>query len=214
MFLQAFCTKNQAKKIIEKYPDFVQSVLNGEKVFDVPLKPSRLKELIDFIETNYHSSDIMSMLTPLGITYKTVMKLTDEIPNTELLMQTLEENPYILTKIHGLGFKKIDDVALKINPDLIHSDKRMQALIRYVLTETANSEGHTLIPLSKLRIEANDKAPECIKHFDKFIDDKEFITKVGSLVGLKHYYWTESFIYNKILVNWCRFRGQSSYRSS
>ena len=58
------------------------------------------------------------MLKPLGVTYAMIKKLLTEEPNPVLLKQEIEKNPWILTKINGLGFKRVDDLAL-IRQDLV-----------------------------------------------------------------------------------------------
>lgn len=213
IFLKSFCTKRQAEEIVDKYPKFIDDVLDGELNFSLSLKPNKLADLIAFINENYASSNIMIMLSPLGVTWKTITKLIDDQPNTQLLMQTLEENPYVLTKVHGLGFKKVDDIALKVNPDLLTSKHRMKALIRFVIQDSANGEGHTILPLSKVRIEANNVTPECVEYFDELIEDPDFITKSGSMVGLTSNYYNESYIYNRVqeLSKNCNVKAPEGY---
>lgn len=83
------------------------------------------------------------MLKPLGVTYTMIKKLLFDEPNPVLLKQQLEDNPYLLTKINGLGFKKVDNLALKLKPEFINSTERLVAFIKYYFTDLGDSKGHT-----------------------------------------------------------------------
>jgi len=65
----------------------------------------------------------------------------------------LEEDPYLLTEIHGIGFTKADEVAFKIMQE-VPPDKRTRACIRHVLFEAMGSKGHLCMPYTKLLSEA------------------------------------------------------------
>lgn len=197
-FLSSVCTTAQARKIIQAHPDFIQRVIDGETKFDVSFSDEKMTEIVDKIQENYLIADVITMLIPLGITYNMIKKITGDVPNPVLLKEILHDNPYILTRIHGIGFKKIDEVALKINPELKGSEKRLRALIAYVFNETANGDGHTLMPLSELRIAISQNAPEASKHLDAVLADEELMFKAGALVGLRAYYDNESFIHNTV----------------
>ena len=62
-----------------------------------------------------------------------IKKLLMHYCNPTLLKKDLLDNPYILTKINGLGFKRVDGLALKLNTDLKVSNKRTYAFLNYYL---------------------------------------------------------------------------------
>lgn len=64
-----------------------------------------MEKVKEKIINNYLISDIIVMLKPLGITYTMIKKLLSDEPNPVLLKQEIEKNPWILTKINGLGLK-------------------------------------------------------------------------------------------------------------
>jgi exodeoxyribonuclease V alpha subunit len=119
---------------------------------------------------NYVISDILIMLQPLGVTYTMIKKLLNNEPNPELLKQKLNDNPYILTEIHGLGFKIVDGLALKLNPDLKVSNKRTYAFLNYYLREIGESNGHTWVTFDFLENAVRDNIIECEELYYKILD--------------------------------------------
>lgn len=84
------------------------------------------------------------MLQPLGVTFNKIKKLISNEPNPSLLKEKLIDNPYIMLEIRGFGFKTVDQLALKINPDIRISAKRVYAFLKYYLEELGNNSGHDL----------------------------------------------------------------------
>ena len=148
MFLQSIISPWIAENLINAYPNVVNDVANGTlKEIDYNLvkgvREFTWKRIKEKIINNYLISDIITMLKPLGVTYTMIKKLLADEPNPALLKQQLEDNPYILTRINGLGFRKVDDLALKLKPELINSTERLVAFIKYYFTDLGESKGHT-----------------------------------------------------------------------
>jgi exodeoxyribonuclease V alpha subunit len=198
IFLTAVCTKKQAEDIVRLHPKFIDEVIAGKREFSVGnIKIAKMHQIITHVEENYVISDIMVMLTPLGVTYKMIQKITNDIPNTQLLKETLHNNPYILTRIHGLGFKRVDELALKINPALIDSEERARSLITYFMNQKGMDEGHSMFPESELRMTFAENAKEATPHLSKLLADENLIKSYQSQVGLKSHYINESIIWDK-----------------
>lgn len=136
-FLEAIVTPRQASILLDVYPNIVDDVINGnDKDIDLT-KTNGIKDytwniIRDRILDNYIISDILAMLQPIGVTYNMIKKLISNFTNCALLKQALLENPYILTKIHGLGFKTVDGLALKLTPDLRESHQTVMAYHDYM----------------------------------------------------------------------------------
>lgn len=68
----------------------------------------------------------------------------------EQSIQKITENPYILMKyIRGIGFKKADEIALKLGVAFDDS-RRIKAAIIQVLQQQANGKGHCYLPEEEL----------------------------------------------------------------
>ena len=158
LFLKSMIPEWMADNLINAYPNVVNDVANGTlKTIDYSLvkgvREITWNKIKEKIINNYLISDIISMLKPIGVTYAMIKKLLSEEPNPVLLKQELEKNPYLMTKIDGIGFKKCDDLALKLKPELIDSTQRLVAFVQYYFKDLGESKGHTWC--------SESRAPSC-----------------------------------------------------
>lgn len=191
-FLKTMINENVAENLVNEYPNIVEDVINGkcttidyDKVKGVrEYTWNRIKEkIID----NYVISDIIVMLQPLGVTYTMIKKLLQDTPNPELLKEELEQNPYIMTRIRGFGFKKVDDLALKLKPDLRTSMHRLVAFVNYHLKEAGENDGHTWLTVDKLTDAVENNVPECISYLDQLLHSNNFLYQEEERIGLLTY---------------------------
>ena len=128
------------------------------------------------------------MLVPLGITMSTISKITQIFPSGKVAKEKVYENPYILTKIKGIGFKKADEIALKLRPNLRNSYFRAIAFIECYLKDIGQSAGHTYISFNDLLKEAKNNIPECKEHIIDIVnngDDLLYINKKNKIIALQ-----------------------------
>lgn len=204
MFLQSIISPWLAENLINAYPNVVNDVANGTlKEIDYDLvkgvREFTWNKIKEKIINNYLISDIITMLKPLGVTYTMIKKLLADEPNPALLKQQLEDNPYILCKINGIGFKKCDDLALKLKPELLNSTERLVAFIKYYFTDLGEGKGHTWCSLKILKSAISNNVPECSDKVDWLLENNEFLHIADDKVGLKYYYDIEMQIYNLLL---------------
>lgn len=204
MFLQSIISPWMAENLINTYPNVVNDVANGTlKEIDYDLvkgvREFTWNKIKEKIINNYLISDIITMLKPLGVTYTMIKKLLSDEPNPALLKQQLEDNPYLLTKINGLGFKKVDDLALKLKPEFINSTERLVAFIKYYFTDLGDSKGHTWCSIKILKSAISNNVPECADKVDWLLENNEFLHIEDDKVGLKYYYDIEIQIYKLLL---------------
>ena len=176
IFLQTVTRKSVADQLLEKHPTIIEDIVNGKikkEEFDTKdikgLGVYTFGKLYDKIVDNYVISDIIVMLQPLGVTYNMIKKLISQEPNPSLLKQKLEENPYMITSIKGVGFKKADSLSLKLKPQLRNSMYRLTAFIQYFLRSKGEDSGHTWITSNELKNEISNNVPECHELLDKFL---------------------------------------------
>ena len=199
-FLKTILTEKQADTLIEVYPNIVCEIKNGTDDVDLSLLHgigsytyNKIKEkIID----NYVMYDILVLLQPLGVTYAMIKKLMMNFSNAAILKEKLLDNPYILLSINGLGWTRVDELALKLNPEIKVSMKRTQAFISSYFAKLGN-DGHTIVTTDSLENAVRDNIVECMDIYYKFIEDeknKEYILHfddANNMVGLKKYYDTE-----------------------
>lgn len=176
IFLQTVTRESVATQLLNKHPTIIEDIVNGKikkEEFDTSnikgLGKYTFEKLYDKVVDNYVMSDIIVMLQPLGVTYNMIKKLISQEPNPSLLKQKLEENPYVITSIKGIGFKKADSLALKIKPQLRNSMYRLVAFAQFFLRSEGDDNGHTWITLNELKNEISNNVPECHDLLDKFL---------------------------------------------
>lgn len=202
-FLKSIVSEKQAETILEHYPNIVQDIVEGNDNVDVSILKgigdktyAKIKEKV---LDNYVISDILVLLQPLGVTFSKIKKLISNEPNPTLLKEKLISNPYIMLEIKGFGFKTVDQLALKLNPEIKVSSKRTYAFINYYFTDMGNNQGHTWTTVDSLECAIRDNINECMETFHKIIDSEKEIEKVlhfeGDKVGLLRYYENERNIF-------------------
>lgn len=204
LFLKSMIPEWMADNLINAYPNVVNDVANGTlKTIDYSLvkgvREITWNKIKEKIINNYLISDIISMLKPIGVTYAMIKKLLSEEPNPVLLKQELEKNPYIMTKIDGIGFRKCDDLALKLKPELIDSTQRLVAFIQYYFKDLGESKGHTWCSEKILRAAISNNIYECCNRVDWLLENNDFLHIDNGRIGLKYYYDIEMQIYHLIL---------------
>lgn len=198
MFLKTQAKESIAESLLAEYPNIIEDVMAGKcKTIDTSmikgLGNKTWAKLREKIINNYVISEVVVMLQPHGITFNMIKKLVEAEPDPEKLKYKINTNPYILTKIRGLGFKKVDDIALKIRPELRDSKYRLDYFMTYYLTNLGESDGHTYMAIATLRSEVSATVGECLHIFDDYVknDFPPDIYVSGELIGLKKYHDTE-----------------------
>mgnify|MGYP004503542067 FL=1 len=204
LFLKTIIPEWMAENLINEYPNLVNDVANGTlKEIDYS-KIKGVREITwnkvkEKIINNYLISDILMLLKPLGVTYTMIKKLLSDEPNPVLLKREIEKNPWVLTRVDNLGFKRVDDLALKLKPELIDSTQRLVAYIQYYFKELGESKGHTWCSEKILRAAISNNVYECCNKVDWLLENNDFLHIDNGRIGLKYYYDIEMQIYHLIL---------------
>lgn len=210
LFLSSILIENQANVLLKEYPNIIQEVIEGRDNIDVNrlkgIKEKTYKDIREKIINNYVISDIIMLLQPYGITFSAIKSLLKWEPNSAILKHKIKENPYELTRAKGFGFLKVDKLALKLQPELIDSGKRLFAFIKYTLNKAAEEDGHTWISFIDLNNMISDQIPQCKELFDNLVEQKngalfsDFFYIKDDKIGLKKYRDCEYAVYD-ILKN-------------
>ena len=204
LFLKTIIPEWMAENLINEYPNLVNDVANGTlKEIDYS-KIKGVREITwnkvkEKIINNYLISDILMLLKPLGVTYTMIKKLLSDEPNPVLLKREIEKNPWVLTRVDNLGFKRVDDLALKLKPELIDSTQRLVSFIQYYSKDLGESKGHTWCSEKILRTAISNNVYECSDKVDWLFENNNFLHIVNGRIGLKYYYDIEQQIYQLIL---------------
>ena len=214
LFLSEILTENQAKTLIENYPNIIQMVKDND-LSGVDL--SRLKGIGEKTFEKIKEKIIINYcLMDLVIEFKNVLSMSiikriyDRYSSIDKLKEKLKLEPYTtLTRISRIGFKTADSIILQLQKeniidfgyDVKTSPDRCLACMLYILEENEN-DGHTMMNLADLREQCLKIVPSCAHHFvDVVKDDNIYYNKDNMNVSLRQTYETEKYIACTILHN-------------
>ena len=214
LFLSEILTENQAKVLIENYPNIIQMVKDND-LSDIDL--SKLKGIGEKTFENIKEKIIINYcLMDLVIEFKNVLsmsiikKIYDEYSSIDKLKEKLKSQPYTtLTRISRIGFKTADSIILQLQKediidfgyDVKTSPDRCLSCMLYLLEENEN-DGHTKMNLADLRQQCLKIVPSCAEHFvDVIKDNNIYYNKDTMDVSLRKTYETEKYIADTILNN-------------
>jgi exodeoxyribonuclease V alpha subunit len=107
------------------------------------LTEQQCHEIVQHLEDNYSLAQLTSLICRVpGVTPKLAARISAKLGHNAASL--VAENPYILTRIHGIGFLTADKVAhaVGIAPD---APMRVEAAIEYLIDEATSNEGHCFL---------------------------------------------------------------------
>lgn len=209
LYLNSILTENQTNVLLHEYPNIVQEIIDSKDNVNLSrlkgIKEKTYKNIKDKIINNYVISDIIMLLQPYGVTFTAIKNLLKWEPNSAILKQKIKENPYNLINARGFGFQTVDRIALKMQPELISSGKRLFAFIKYVLNKEAEDNGHTWVYFNNLNNDIIDQIPQCKDLFDTLVGQNQNGYFAGyfyindNKIGLSSYRDCENAVYDILL---------------
>ena len=210
-FLREILTENQAKTLVDNYPNII-TIVKENRISEVDVSKLKgignksLEKIKNKIVENFYLMDLVSEFGNI-LSLSMLRKIYERYSSVELLKKKLKIEPYSsLTRVSGIGFKKADAIVLQLQKenvidfgyDVRTSADRCLSCMLYLLEENENS-GHTLMNLQDLRSQCLKLTPECVDHFvDAIKDDNIYYTKETMCVALKKTYEDEKYIANSI----------------
>lgn len=200
-FLATMMTESQLNEVYKVYQDedVIGLILSGKfdynKVKNFGEKTfNRIKNRI---ESNIEFKDMLGKYARYGITYDILSILKDIYGSMQLASQKLDECPYVLTKLHGFGFKKADKIARAMGIKL-EDENRIKYGIRYTI-EDNEQQGHTYIRFEDLITSAVEKLEVDEALIQDILIKTEDIIFVGDRVSLMKTYNAEKHIAETLL---------------
>lgn len=154
-YFLAYCikgvTKDVASKIashfdMDSFDKLVQT--NPRRLLKLKgIGEKKLEKLCDSWNEHRSIRDLAQWLTPLGISITMIDKIHKRFGASA--KEVLQEDPYQLTSIQGISFKKADDVARKLGISE-SSPFRLASAIMFTFEETTRSMGHTWLDYDTL----------------------------------------------------------------
>ncbi|MBU0997177.1 MAG: ATP-dependent RecD-like DNA helicase [Firmicutes bacterium] len=152
-----------AEWIVDKYGiDCIDKILNDHDILDSVPRMSQAKKdsLVSTLLTNRKMETSLVWLYGFQISPKMAMKIYQMYGYESI--DVIKENPYVLMEeIEGIGFKRADEIALKIGLSYNHP-LRIKAVIIYLLNEYMNKFGDTKL-----------SHPELLDFTEKYLNTDE-----------------------------------------
>lgn len=96
-------------------------------------------------------------------------------------IKIIEDNPYVLAELHGIGFQTADRIAHKILVD-VPLIKRITSCGKYVLSEGTNSSGHLCLPYTEFKSQIKNTVIGCNFSLGKDLSEKEITSCVANVL--------------------------------
>lgn len=157
-FFQMVLTEFQVKNIFDVYEgqDVISMIQDGS--FDYTkvkgIGKTTYEKMKEKVLTSLDLAELLIFLGKHGIKYSMVAKLVKKYENPQLVIKKIEENPYVLTEVKGIGFKTADAIAKAMGFDM-KSAFRIDSAIRYAIDEE-NNNGHSWVGRKQLLNKAID----------------------------------------------------------
>lgn len=175
-YLLQFTSEKRAEAILEKYPNFVQDVLDGKNLSCVGIKnvgDKTFKKIISKVTEEIVYFGLITEYSEYQLTPNQIKNIFDTYKSTEIIREKMEKNPYgCLCEVGGIGFKTADYKILQHNKKFINTPYRMIECIMYVLGQN-ELEGNTLMLTEDLYGACKELTPECMDYFYRVIMKSE-----------------------------------------
>jgi exodeoxyribonuclease V alpha subunit len=140
--------KKTAKELLDHFTeDDLVKILNENpaKLLECKgIKEKKLTTIVTSWNKFKHLRELGAFLAKFKVSSTLINKIYSHFSEVENLIEKIKKNPYILTSIKGIGFKRADEIALSLGIDK-QSDFRILACIDYTLKEYCDNNGNSSI---------------------------------------------------------------------
>jgi len=142
-----------AKTLLKKYTqDELANILDNSPSDLLSIKGIKEKKLTTIV-TSWnrfkHLRELGEFLGKYGVSSTFITKIYQEFKDVDNLIEKIKQNPYILTNIKGIGFKKADEIGLALGIEAT-SSFRIGACMSYAMRDYCENHGNSSISKEKL----------------------------------------------------------------
>jgi exodeoxyribonuclease V alpha subunit len=199
-YLESILTPTQAKEIFKAYPDEDIIQLIKEDKFDTDkVKGVGKRNFVgikDKILDHLEMQEALAHLSQYQISNKIIMRLVKHFKSAKLLIEKLEENPYNLLAVRGIGFLKADAIALNMGYDK-EGEHRIVSAIQFMVEEEQRN-GHTYITKSNLLESVYQLLYIDKLLIEEYVKDTDKVLIVGEKVTTNKVYQSEKYVSERL----------------
>jgi exodeoxyribonuclease V alpha subunit len=199
-YMESILTPIQVMEIYKAYPteDIIQLIKDDK--FDVSkvkgLGKKNYNKVKDKILDNLEMQEALAHLSQYQISNKIIMKLVKHFKSAKLLIEKLDENPYNLLAVKGIGFLKADAIALNMGYDK-EGEHRIVSAIQFMV-EQEQSDGHTYITKVNLVSGVYQLLNIDRDLIEKHIEDTDNVRVIGEKVTTNRVYQSEKYVAERL----------------
>ena len=207
VFLSQVITNTSAlDNLFKTYDDVIELLENEDyaKLTSISgIGMTSAKRMINAYNDQKDYSDIYIELGSLNLTPNMIKKLCDFYKSPEAVVKKVRENPYSLVEMDGMGFKKCDEIALKVGIDKYDMNRICGYILHYLREQ--GELGKTWVLYSELMHNIYDVLgyiPEEILGCaaKSLMDNKKIhVSDDAQKVSHTYYYNLEMNIFNEII---------------
>ncbi len=147
--VKAGITKKAALKIAKEIADLGEVIENNpEQLGKYPgIGPKKLEKVVAKWGEFKQVKRLGELLLPYGITNNMILRIFDTFGDSSEAV--VVGDTYALTQIRGVGFKKADEIALRLGVPY-DDHRRIKACLMFCLDDKAAGAGHTAVTLHDL----------------------------------------------------------------
>ena len=113
------------------------------------IKEKKLTQIVTSWNKFKHLRELGTFLAQFGVTTNLINKIYQEFGEMDNLIEKIKENPYMLTSMKGIGFKRADEIGVNLGIDR-ESAFRITACMNYTLREFCEANGNSSIKKEQL----------------------------------------------------------------
>jgi exodeoxyribonuclease V alpha subunit len=141
-------TKKLTAELIEKFgEEGLVDILDNdiERLLEFSgIKEKRLKKIQDSWKKFRSMRELGEFLSPYEVSPVLLTTIATALKDVEEPSKRIKENPYVLTSINGIGFKRADELALKMGVAK-EADNRISAAMDYALLNYCEQQGNSCV---------------------------------------------------------------------
>ncbi|WP_353662669.1 AAA family ATPase [Hydrogenimonas sp. SS33] len=119
------------------------------------IKEKKLAQITESWQRYKEIRQLAMFLAPYKIGQSIVSEIYQTFIGKENLIEAIKANPYIITQVKGVGFKRADEMARSMGIDP-RSPFRIEAAVGYVMKEIAEQQGSSAVSRKRLMAALHD----------------------------------------------------------